>query len=100
MRLFGYKALSSQRLNDREEAEHNMQRIEEYIRDRPALLRFLKHTPVFERSQLEAIMNLTRDISGAMINQLWDMKAVSMSGSHLTLVPEVVQRVREMEESR
>jgi hypothetical protein len=96
MKLFGYRTLSDQRREDKESAERNMQEITEYIRGKPALLRFLKETPVFERRSLETVMNVTRDISGQMINRLWDMKAVSMAGGQLKLEPEVLTHVREI----
>lgn len=94
VKLFGYRTLSDQRRSDKEEAERNIQEITEYIIGRPGLLRFLKHTPVFDRNMLETMMNVTRDISGAIIEHLWSMKAVTMSGGNLKLEPEVLEHVR------
>lgn len=97
VKLFGYRTLSDQRRTDKEEAESNMQEITEYIRGKPALLRFLKHTPVFDRMGLETMLNVTRDISGAMIEKLWDMKAIGMDGNKLKLEPEVLEHVRNIQ---
>lgn len=93
---FGYSVISDQINSDRNQTIDNMDRIMQYIVARPGLSRFLKHTPVFDRNALETVMNLGREMSGAMVNEMWDMKAVIYEDGKVKLAPEVLKEIRTM----
>jgi hypothetical protein len=93
---FGYGVISKQRTEDRTQTIDRMEEIMGFIVSRPGLLRFLKHTPVFDRNAIETVMNVPREVSGAMINDLWDMKAVSFEDGKLKLEPIILNGIREI----
>lgn len=93
---FGYGVISDQINSDRDQTIDNMDRIMDYITARPGLSRFLRHTPVFDRIALETVMNLGREMSGAMVNEMWDMKAVIYEDGNVKLAPEVLKQIRTM----
>lgn len=93
---FGYGVISEQKAYDHQETLENIDKIMEYIVARPGLSRFLKHTPVFDRYAIETVMNVSREASSAMINEMWGMKAVVFEEGKLKLNPEVVKKIRVM----
>jgi hypothetical protein len=92
---FGYETLSQQHMREKEEIKENMDDVMQFIVSRPGLMRFLKTTPVFDRFALETVMNVPREYSGAIINDLWDYKAVRFEDGKVKLTPEVLQYIRE-----
>lgn len=95
---FGYGVISDQRNADRSEAIEGMDGIISYIVERPGLMRFLKHTPVFERRAVETVLNLSPDMANSVINELWIMKAVIFEDNQLKIEPAVLKRIREMQQ--
>lgn len=93
---FGYGVLSAEKAKDLEETEQNLDSIMNYIVSRPGLLRFLRTTPSFDRNTIETVMNIPREVSGTMINSLWDMKAVTYEEGKVKLAPQVLALVRGM----
>jgi hypothetical protein len=93
---FGYGSISKQRIDDRQQTLDRIEDILGFIVSRPGLLRFLKHTPVFDRFAIETVMNVPREVSGALINDLWDMKAVTYDEGKLKLDPMILNRIREI----
>lgn len=93
---FGYGTISRQRIVDREQTIERIEDIMSFIASRPGLLRFLKHTPVFDRYAIETVMNVPREVSGALINDLWDMKAVTYEDGKLKLDPMILNGIREI----
>lgn len=93
---FGYGVVSDQRINEQAQTSQGIDDIMQYIVARKGLLRFLRHTPVFDRMALETVMNVSREVSSAITNELWDLKAVVYEDGKIKLEPEVLKKVRMM----
>jgi hypothetical protein len=93
---FGYSSISRGSLRDRDEVSAKMEQVLQFIAATPGLLRFLKHTPVFERNALETLLNMPKESANGLINELWDFKAVRYDEGKVKLSSQVLARIREL----
>jgi len=94
---FGYGVMSGQRLQDRGDTGANMDEIMRFINERPGLVRFLKHTPVFDNRAVETVMNVDRSFANGMIAEMWKLKAVTYEDGKIKLEPDVLAKMREFQ---
>lgn len=95
MTAFGYRERSREHIADREEAEKNIDEIDEYLRGRPTLARFLRGTGKFRRQDVEEVLNYNREEANAVINVLWEARMVRKDLGDIRVQPTLHALLRE-----
>lgn len=98
MHSFGYRDLSAEWLQDREEAAGNRKQITQYLREEERLAKFLRSTSGFRRADLEEILNTSKEDANAKINKLWTARMIRKERGDIKPEPilnEILREVRE-----
>jgi hypothetical protein len=96
MPSFGYKDLSTERINDEKEARSRAQDVKDYLKERKGLAKFLRSQGKFRRQDLEEIMNVPREEANAIINRLWSTRMVRKEGGDVRVEPTLHAILREV----
>lgn len=76
METFGYRERSREILSDRLAAIGHSERIEQYLKGRPLLMKHLRNQGKFRRQDLEELLNVTRDEANGIINTLYEARMI------------------------
>jgi hypothetical protein len=95
MPAFGYAIRSREALEDKAEAERNRDDIEDYLRERPVLAKYLRSTGKFRRQDLEEVLNITREGANAIINTLWEARMIRKEAADVRVEPTLHSLLRE-----
>lgn len=96
MDSFGYRERSREALSDRYVAEGNKGYMEQYLKGRPTLAKFLRTTGKFRRQDLDEILNVSRDESNSIISTLYERRMVRKVLGDIVVEPTLHTLLREV----
>jgi hypothetical protein len=96
MDSFGYRERSREQLADRLLAHQNKGNIEQYLKSRPTLAKFLRGTGKFRRQDLDEILNVSREESNGIISTLYEARMVSKRLGDIIVEPTLHGLLREV----
>ena len=96
MTAFGYRERSREYLADRAEALGKQKEMEQYLKGRPGLAKFLRGRGSFRRQDVEEILNYSREEANGVINTLWEARMVRKELGDIRVEPTLHALLREV----
>jgi hypothetical protein len=99
MEGFGYLEHSKELILEATQSVENRQSVVKYLRSKPEIARFLRGMGEFRRSDMEDMMNYTKEEANAVVNRLWEWRMVTRAPGAMVLInPELHDIIRELSE--
>ena len=87
MEGFGYKQWSTEKLNDLRDAAKHVDDTKAYLAGQPGLGKFLRSMGSFRRTDLEDMLNMSKEDANRTISTLWNYRMIVRAGPQIKLVP-------------
>jgi hypothetical protein len=95
MDVFGYRERSKDIIEDQRTAEANIDKMRNYIRNTPALAKFLRGQGKFRRQDIEEIMQYSREEANGVISTLYEHRMVTKVLGDVIVEPTLHSILRE-----
>lgn len=92
---FGYKAWSEEKINDLRQASEFYDKAKEFLGNQPGLGKFLRSMGSFRRTDLEDMLNMSKEDASRVITHLWNLRMIIRQGPQIKLVPLMHELLRE-----
>lgn len=93
---FGYRQWSEEKINDIKEAAKFYDDAKVYVENNPGLAKFLRSMGSFRRTDLEDMLNMSKETANQVINTLWTYRMIIRQGPQIKLVPLMHDMLREI----
>jgi hypothetical protein len=98
MEGFGYQHWSAEKIGDLKEAAKFTDSTKAYLVSQPGLAKFLRSQPSFRRTDLEDMLNMSKEDANRTLNTLWNYRMIVRAGPQIKLVPimhDILRSVRD-----
>ena len=98
MEGFGYKQWSEEKIRDLRDAAKHVDDTKAYLAGQPGLAKFLRSMGSFRRTDLEDMLNMSKEDANRTISTLWTYRMIMRQGPQIKLVPimhDILRSVRD-----